>query len=104
MYLCRRKSNKKKVLKKKHGERNLHFPSCSPDVQTALRETRRTEWNKWMKFNAGAILTDEEVRHLTEPGCEIYPMNGLIPTKTRICEEITTVLLTRVDWLVVETS
>ena len=52
-----RKSNKKKVLKKKKdGERNLHFPSCSPDVQDALRETRRTEWNKWMKFNAGVIF------------------------------------------------
>ena len=56
-----RKSSKKKVLKKKDGERNLYFPSCTPDVQAALRETRRTEWNKWMKFNAGIILTDEEV-------------------------------------------
>ena len=27
-----------------------------------------------MKFNAGIILTDEEVRQLTEAGCEIYPM------------------------------
>ena len=31
-----RKSNRKKVLKKKDGERNLHFPSCTPDVQAAL--------------------------------------------------------------------
>ena len=38
-----RKSNKKKLLKK-DGERNLHLPSCPPDVQAALRETRRTEW------------------------------------------------------------
>ena len=45
----------------KDGERHLHFPSCTPDVQAALIETRRTEWNKWMKFNAGVILTDEEV-------------------------------------------
>ena len=59
---------------KKDGERNLHVPSCSPDVQAALRETTRTEWNKWIKFNAGVILTDEEVRQLTEAGCEIYPM------------------------------
>ena len=69
-----RKSNKKKVLKKKDGERNLHCPSCTPDVQAALRETRRTEWNKLIKFNAGVILTDEEVRQLTEAGCEIYLM------------------------------
>ena len=91
------KSNKKKVLKKKDGERNLHFSSCSPDVQAALRETRRTEWNKWMKFNAGVILADEEVRQITEADCEIYPMNGLIPTKTRICEEITIMLLQSVE-------
>ena len=69
-----RKSNKKKVLKQKDGERNLHLPSCTPDVQAALRETRRIEWNKWMKFNAGVIFTNEEVRHFTEAGCEIYPM------------------------------
>ena len=66
-----RKKNNKRVLKKKDGERNLHFPSCTPDVQAA---TRRTEWNQWMKFNAGVLLTDEEVRPLTEAGCEIYPM------------------------------
>ena len=27
-----------------------------------------------MKYNAGAILTDEKVRQLTEAGFEIYPM------------------------------
>ena len=27
-----------------------------------------------MKINAGVILTDQEVRRLTEAGCEIYPM------------------------------
>ena len=69
-----RKSNEKKVLKKKVGDRNLHFPSCPPDVQVALRETRRTEWKKWMHFNAVVVLTDEEVRQLTEAGCESYPM------------------------------
>ena len=69
-----RKSNKKKVLKQKDGERNFHFSSCTTDVQAALRETRRADWNKWTKFNAGIVLTDEEVRQLTEAGCEIYPM------------------------------
>ena len=43
-----------------------------------------------MKFNAGVILTDEEVRRLTEAGCEIYPMLFLQST--------------RVDWLIAETS
>ena len=70
-----RKNSKKKVLmKKKDGERNLHFPSCPPNVQATLRGTRRTEWKKWMNFKAGVILKDEEVRQLTEAGCEIYPM------------------------------
>ena len=55
-------------------ERNLHFPSGPPDVQAALRETRRTEWKKWLNFNAGVILIDEEVRQLTDAGCEIYAM------------------------------
>ena len=43
-------------------------------MQAALRETRRTEWNKWVNVFAGVILTDEEVRQLTEAGCENYPM------------------------------
>ena len=67
-----RKSKKKKVLKKKDGERNFNFPSCSPDVQAALRETRRTEWNKWKNFNAGVILT------------EIYPMKWVYTDKKRV--------------------
>ena len=62
------------MKKKKGGERNLHFPSCSPDVQAALRKTRRAEWKKLMNLNAGVLLTDEEVRRLTEAGCKIYPM------------------------------
>ena len=49
--------------------------------KAALRETRRTEWNKWMKFNAGIILTDEEVRQLTEADCEIYPVKWVETNK-----------------------
>ena len=70
-------SNRKELLKKKDGERNLHFPSCPPDVQAALRETRHAEWKKWIKFNAGVIFTDEEVRQLTDAGCEIYPIQWI---------------------------
>ena len=69
-----RTRNKKKMLMKKHGERNLHFASCPHEVQAALRETRRVEWKKWTSFNAGVSLTDEEVRQLTDAACEIYPM------------------------------
>ena len=35
-----------------------------------------------MKFNAGVILTDEEVRQLTEAGCEIYPMKWVDTEKS----------------------
>ena len=35
-----------------------------------------------MKFNAGVILTDEEVRRFTEAGCEIYPMKWVDTDKS----------------------
>ena len=47
---CMRESNKKKMLKKKDGERNLHFASSPPEVQAALTETRRVEWKKMDEF------------------------------------------------------
>ena len=72
-----RQSSKNKLLKKKDGERNLRFASCPPEVQAAPRETRRAERNKWMKFNTGVVFTDEEVRQLTEAGCEIYPVQRI---------------------------
>ena len=72
-----RQSNEKKLLKKEDGERNLHFPSCPPGVQAALRETRHAEWKKCLNFSAGVILTDEEVRQLTDAGCKIYPMQWI---------------------------
>ena len=39
-----RRSNGKKLLKKKDGERNLDFASFSPEVQASLMGTRRIEW------------------------------------------------------------
>ena len=74
---CASKSNKKKLLKKKDGERNLYFPSCPPKIQAALRETRHAEWKQWMSFNAFVTLTDEGVRQHTEGGCEIYTMQWI---------------------------
>ena len=71
-----RKSNKKKVCKQKDGERNLHYPSCTARSACSQRDETH-EWNKWIKFNAGVILTDEEVRQLTEAGSEIYPMKSV---------------------------
>ena len=63
------------MLKKKDGERNLHFASCPHEVQAAPRERRDvSNGKKWTSFNAGVSLTDEEVRQLTDAACEIYPM------------------------------
>ena len=39
--------------------------------------SRHAEWKKWRNFNAGVILTDEEVRQLTEEGFEIFPMQWI---------------------------
>ena len=50
------------------------FHLATPDVQVTLREAGCTEGIKWMKFNAGVILSDEEVRQPTEAGRENYPM------------------------------
>ena len=51
---------KKKIFKLKDGEKYLNYWSCSlVDVQAALRGTKQ-------------ILSDEEVRQLTESGCDIY--------------------------------
>ena len=44
---------------------------------------RHAEWNKWLNFNACLILTDEEVRQLTEAGCDIYPMQWIEVDKKR---------------------
>ena len=69
-----RHSNKKKLLKKRDGEGSLHIASCPPEVQAALRERRDVpNGKKWVSFNAGVILTEEEVRQLTEAGCSIHP-------------------------------
>ena len=88
-----RKSSKKKVLKKNDDQRILDFPSCTCDVRAFFREAGRNEWIKWMTFNAGIILSDQEVRQLTEADREMYPMKWLIQTKTRIHQERATMFL-----------
>ena len=103
-------SNRMILLKKKDGERNLHFPSCPPKVQAGLRETRHAEWKKWMSFDAGVVfLTDEEARQLTEACCEIYPMQWIEEVKNaHLRRDHDYVFLymqsIRVDCLVEETS
>ena len=62
------------------------FPLCILSARSACcfqRETRRVEWKKWTSFNADVVLTDEEVRQLTDAGCEIYPMQWVDTDKKR---------------------
>ena len=77
-----RKSNKRKKLKKKDGERNFHSASRPPEVQA-----RRVEWKKWTSFNAGVILD----RRGSAPThrCRVRDLSramGGRQTKTHICE------------------
>ena len=61
-----------------------------------------------MKFNAGVVLTDEEVRQLTEAGSEIYPMKWVDADKNAYLRRdndcVVFLQSFRVDWLVAETS
>ena len=36
-----------KPPKKEDGDKNLHYASCSPDIQKGLRHTRAKELQKW---------------------------------------------------------
>ena len=50
-----------KTPRKKDGDKNLRFSECSIEVQAGLRKSRQTEWQKWLKFNAGIQTSREEV-------------------------------------------
>ena len=69
-----KKISVRKPPKKKDGDKNLHYASCSPDIQKGLRHTRTKEWQKWKQFNAGVILSDKEVRELQDQGVKVCPM------------------------------
>ena len=61
-----------------------------------------------MKFNAGVVLTDEELRQLPEAGSEICPMKWVDAEENAYLrrDNDCVVLLqsVRVDWLVSKTS
>ena len=64
----------KKPIKPKDGVKNLSFNACPPDVQKGLLKTRAAEWRKWKDFNAGVILSRDEVSRLQDEGVRVYPM------------------------------
>ena len=67
----------KKTPRPKDGDKNLAFNQCSPEIQAGLRKTRAAEWRKWKSFNAGVILTKEEVSTLLDEGHKVYPMQWI---------------------------
>ncbi len=64
----------KKPIRPKDGVKNLSFNACPPDVQKGLLKTRAAEWRKWKDFNAGVILSRDEVSRLRDEGVRVYPM------------------------------
>ena len=72
-----RKVPARKPPKKKDGDKNLSYNSCSPDIQKGLRKCRADEWRKFEKFNAGVILSREEVQELQDAGVKINPMQWI---------------------------
>jgi len=67
----------RKPVKKKDGDKNLDFASCSPDIQKGLRHARAKEWQKWKQFNAGVILSNAELQELIDAGVKVCPMQWI---------------------------
>ena len=40
----------RKPPKKKDGDKNLSYNSCSPEIQKGLRKSRAKEWQKWKRI------------------------------------------------------
>ena len=67
----------RKPPKKKDGDKNLRYASCSPETQKGLRASRAQEWQKWNSFNAGLVLTRKELDELTDEGVKVHPMQWI---------------------------
>ena len=72
-----KKTPARKPPKKKDGDKNLHFASCSADIQAGLRKSRVKEWQKWKEFNAGIILSKDELQKLVQEGVKVSPMQWI---------------------------
>lgn len=68
-----KKTRVRKPPKKKHGDKNLSFASCSQEIQKGLRKPRAPEWQKSKQFNAGVLLSDEELQKLLGACVQVNP-------------------------------
>ena len=67
----------KKTVRPKDGDKNLRYADCSPDIQAGLRKCRAEEWQKWQKYNAGVIISGDELSTLQAEGIQVYPMQWI---------------------------
>ena len=67
----------RKPPKKKDGDKNLSYASCSPEIQKGLRQSRVKGLRKWKEFNAGVILSRTELQELLDEGVKVSPMQWI---------------------------
>ena len=67
----------KKTVRPKDGDKNLRYADCSPDIQAGLRKCRAEEWQKWQKYNAGVIISGDELSTLQVEVVQVYPMQWI---------------------------
>mgnify|MGYP003309443906 CR=1 FL=1 len=72
-----KKTPTRKPQKKKDGDKNLSYASCSPEIQRGLDKSRCKEWQTLKKFNAGVLLPKAEVAALQNEGVKVYPMQWI---------------------------
>lgn len=77
----------RKPPKKKGGDKNSLYASCSPEIQKGLRAARVQEWQKWKKFNAGVVLTRKEPDDLIAEGLKVNPMQWIETDKNAHSDE-----------------
>jgi len=72
-----KKTPARKPPKKKDGDKNLRYASCSPEIQKGLQKSRAAEWQKWTGFNAAYLLPPEELDQLLADGVKVQPMQWI---------------------------
>ena len=72
-----KKTLARKPPKKKEGDKNLSFASCSPEIRNGLRKSRATEWQKWKQCNAGVIISKGKLQELLDAGVKVNPMQWI---------------------------
>lgn len=53
--------------------RNLEYRTADENTRAGIRESRRKEWQKWMKFHAAIPIGGEELQKLVDEGHKIIP-------------------------------